>query len=228
MASWTTIVRENIRCISVEKGLHRHYRRHHRRHRHRCCCNPEHLQESPIVSPRLLSHPPDPCHPRGEDEVCSREIKHGCSRFPQRTARIHGLARAFYVPPRSERKRARQRGIRIKATPHLPPLRWEKYVRNSMQKWSEKIWTLRVIQYFCRETNRSDWYQLRHDFPEVRLTCDWNVRVRYVAAFFFFLNNAHAEILEKFLYLFSFQNIFKYFINWILLWNPLLFLISLK
>lgn len=53
---------------------------------------------------RLLAHPPTllASLPKGGDEVCSREIKHGCSRFPQRSARIHGLTRVLRSTPKAE------------------------------------------------------------------------------------------------------------------------------
>lgn len=65
---------------------------------------------------RLLAHPPTlltgfPPLPlsRGEDEVCSREIKHGCSRFPQRSARIHGLTRVLHSTRKRKREKVRRR-----------------------------------------------------------------------------------------------------------------------
>lgn len=72
---------------------------------------PRSLTRASSPSPRLSLSRPSP-RPRGEDEVCCREIKHGCSRFPQRSARIHGLA--FYAPP-LKRKRECAGGICIKS-----------------------------------------------------------------------------------------------------------------
>lgn len=145
MASWTTIVRENVRCISVEGS----------RYYCSCCyCSPDRLQESPIVSP-VCSRRSPPISPGARDEVSSREIKHDCSRL-----RGNLRARAcFTLRPEAE-TREDAGGICIKSGVFLLLfflLRRKTTRATPCKSGARKYERSDVIQYFvCRETNRFD------------------------------------------------------------------------
>lgn len=178
MVSWTTIVRENIRCISEEGCCC-------------CCCNPERLQESSIVS-AVYSASSDPSRPSPPPLTIPRQRWSWQSRDKTRLLAFSATFRAnsrahtrFTLHPKARKRESAPVKICIKSDTAS--------FFSSEKSYGRARATL--CKSGARKYERFAWYNISSVakrivstdisfgaiFPEVRFTCDWNVRVRYVA-----------------------------------------------